>query len=202
MFTGIVDHCGEITAVSSTSNSIRLSIATQFSDLILGESICVDGICLTVTRIHNHSFDCDLSPETLQLTTAKNYLIGRHVNVERAMQLSDRLNGHIVTGHVDGVITIKKIKKQNDFYLCEFVDIQKQHELLLTTKGSVCINGVSLTINSLGEKSFSVMLIPHTWQRTNLNRLTENDVVHVEYDYLAKLISRRDAIHRVPSVGA
>lgn len=188
MFTGIVDHCAEITALSRTTGAMQLSIQTTFQNLSLGESICVDGVCLTVTSIHENQFDCDLSPETLQLTTAKNYSVGSFVNVERAMQLSDRLSGHFVTGHVDGVITIKKIEKQNDFYYCEFSDIELSHLSLLTKKGSVCINGVSLTINSVDEKSFSVMLIPHTWQRTNLNRLKENNSVNVEYDYLAKLV--------------
>lgn len=191
MFTGIVDHCAEITAISHANNAMQLSIQTQFSDLKLGDSICVDGICLTVTHINQDRFDCDLSPETLQLTNAKNYVVGSRVNVERAMQLSDRLNGHFVTGHVDGVITIKNIEKQNEFYCCVFSNIKPQHFSLLTTKGSVCINGVSLTINSLDENGFSVMLIPHTWQRTNLHRLVENDSVNVEYDYLAKLVKRR-----------
>ena len=132
MFTGIVDDCGIITAISYESNYIRLSISTKFSDLMLGESICVDGVCLTVTNTQSTSFDCDLSPETLQLTLAKNYRVGDIVNLERSMRVSDRLGGHIVTGHVDGVLRIKKFENQNEFVFCEFFEIKSPNDLLLT----------------------------------------------------------------------
>lgn len=194
MFTGIVDHCGKITAVTHLKNAIRLSLSTTFSDLTLGESICADGVCLTVINVEKNIFECDLSPETLKLTISKKYFVGDVVNLERAMKLSDRLSGHFVTGHVDGILKIKKIEKQEEFFLMEFFDIQKQDELLLTKKGSVCINGVSLTINQLNQHYFSVMLIPHTMQRTNLSRLKENDFVNVEYDYLAKIIQKRSLL--------
>lgn len=190
MFTGIVDHCGVITNISDLPNSIRLSISSDFSDLALGESICVDGVCLTVVYSNENSFECDLSPETLHLTNAKNYRIGDLINLERAMRLSDRLSGHIVTGHVDGVLKIKQFEKQNDFVLCEFSEIPGECLLYLTRKGSVCINGVSLTINTVNQDTFSVMLIPHTVERTNLHKLKANNYVNVEYDYLAKLVQK------------
>lgn len=190
MFTGIVDHCGSITDISHSANAIRLSIATQFSDLILGESICIDGVCLTVTNNESTYFECDLSPETLHLTLAKNYRVGDSVNLERAMRPSDRLGGHIVTGHVDGVLRIKEFDNHNEFLYCAFDEINPSHALLLSPKGSVCINGVSLTINIVDTDYFSVMLIPHTLQRTNLHRLKKKDYVNVEYDYLAKLVQR------------
>ena len=190
MFTGIVDHCAIITAISVEKHSTQLTISTQFTDLALGESVCVDGICLTVTALDRDQFQCDLSSETLQLTCAKNYLIGAAVNVERAMKMHDRLSGHMVTGHVDGILKVSAIDKEGDFVVCEFSDVLKKHCLLLTEKGSVCVNGVSLTINRLGNSSFSVMLIPHTLQRTNLGVLTKNNFVNVEYDYLAKLVQR------------
>ena len=190
MFTGIIDHCGVITDIAHSSNSIRLSISHQFSDCVLGESICVDGVCLTSTNIQENHFQCDLSPETLQLTNAKHYRVGTSINLERSMRLSDRLGGHIVTGHVDGVLKIKKFEKHNEFVLCEFSEINKNHDLFLTVKGSVCINGVSLTINTVDQNSFSVMLIPHTLQKTNLHRLEPGDYINVEYDYLAKLVQK------------
>ncbi|OGT40982.1 MAG: riboflavin synthase subunit alpha [Gammaproteobacteria bacterium RIFCSPHIGHO2_12_FULL_40_19] len=201
MFTGIVDHCGAITAISRGSNAIRLSISTQFNDLTLGESICVDGVCLTVTNTDLTYFECDLSPETLHLTLAKNYSVGDSVNLERSMRISDRLGGHIVTGHVDGVLRIKTVEMQNEFVCCEFFEINASHHLLLTPKGSVCINGVSLTINSVDPQYFSVMLIPHTLQRTNLHRLKINDCVNVEYDYLAKLVQRNISHFMTANVG-
>ncbi|MCX7124723.1 MAG: riboflavin synthase [Gammaproteobacteria bacterium] len=190
MFTGIVDHCGVITKISNLSNAIQLSISNQFVDLVLGESICVDGVCLTVTSLEKNCFKCDLSPETMHLTNAKNYLLGTTINLERSMRLSDRLGGHIVTGHVDGVLKINRFEKQNEFVLCEFSEIQNQHDFLLTPKGSVCINGVSLTINTVDKNSFSVMLIPHTLERTNLHKLKLGDFINVEYDYFAKLVQR------------
>ena len=190
MFTGIVDHCGVITALSHSSNAIRLSITSNFSDLILGESICVDGVCLTVIHSNEHCFECDISPETMHLTHAKNYQVGDFINLERAMRLSDRLSGHIVTGHVDGVLKINKFEKQNEFMLCEFSEIPDECCLYLTVKGSACINGVSLTINTVNQNNFSVMLIPHTLERTNLHKLKVGDCVNVEYDYLAKLVQK------------
>lgn len=196
MFTGIVDHCGVITAISPSSNAIRLSISTQFNDLVLGESVCVDGVCLTVINIQPAYFECDLSPETLHLTLSKQYRVGDHVNLERAMRLSDRLGGHIVTGHVDGVLRIKKLENHDAFVYCELDEINQSHELLLSPKGSVCINGVSLTINTVDTDYFSVMLIPHTLQRTNLHQLKQGDCVNVEYDYLAKLVQKNLAHYR------
>ena len=190
MFTGIVDHCGVITAITHSSNGIRLSISNHFTDLTLGESICVDGVCLTVTQFESNYFNCDLSPETLRLTLAKNYCVGDSVNLERSMRLSDRLGGHMVTGHADGIVRVKTVEMHNEFVCCEFFEIEKSHSLLLTPKGSVCINGVSLTINSADPDFFSVMLIPHTLQRTNLHQLKQNNYVNVEYDYLAKLVQR------------
>lgn len=196
MFTGIIDHCGVITHIAQSSNSIRLSIAHQFSDLVLGESICVDGVCLTVTHIEENHFQCDLSPETLRLTNAKNYHVNSLVNLERSMRLSDRFGGHIVTGHADGILKIRKFEKRNEFILCEFSEISKNHYLFLTAKGSVCVNGVSLTINTVDDYSFSVMLIPHTLQKTNLHKLKQGDCINIEYDYLAKLVQKNISHYR------
>jgi len=190
MFTGIVDHCGVITNISHLPNSIRLSISSDFSDLTLGESICVDGVCLTVVHANGNHCECDLSPETLHLTKAKNYRVGDLINLERAMLLSDRLSGHIVTGHADGILKINQFERQNDFVLCEFSEIPEECRLYLTAKGSVCINGVSLTINTVNQNNFSAMLIPHTLERTNLHKLKASDYVNVEYDYLAKLVQK------------
>ena len=188
MFTGIVDHCGVITSVEQFDHSIRLAIRTQFSDCVLGESICVDGVCLTVTDFNDTTFFCDISSETRQLTISKKYSVGSQVNLERSMRLSDRLCGHIVTGHVEGVLKILALEKEKEFMRCLFSGIEKSHHLLLVKKGSVCINGVSLTINDVRHDCFSVMLIPHTLEKTNLHQFHVNDFVNVEYDYLAKLV--------------
>lgn len=196
MFTGIVDHCAKIESVTHHDNGIQLSIQTQFHDFQLGESICVDGVCLTVTQFNAGIFSFDLSPETCALTIASQYAIGDVVNVERSMKMSDRLGGHIVTGHVDCTIAVKKIEQHNEFVLCEFFKIDPLHKLYLATKGSVCVNGVSLTINRVHDDGFSVMLIPHTLSLTNLSFLNPNDSVNVEYDYLAKLVANNITHYR------
>lgn len=196
MFTGIIDHRALVTAISHQKNSIQLTLATAFSDLVLGESISVDGVCLTVTAFFDNTFVCGLSKETCALTIAKQYRIGSTVNVERAMTLSERLGGHIVTGHVDGVIRVKKLEQHGEFILCEFSDSNPVHAVFLIAKGSVCINGVSLTLNIVHPDYFSVMLIPHTLERTNLSQVNRNDCVNVEYDYLAKLVSNNINYYR------
>lgn len=190
MFTGIVDHCGVIIQIHYASQAMQLSISHQFPEMTLGESICVDGVCLTVTHIQENYFQCDLSLETLQLTHAKEYCVGTLVNLEKSMRLSDRLGGHIVTGHVDGVLKIKNMEKCGDFVVCEFYDVQSNHHIWLTSKGSICVNGVSLTINIVNHASFLVTIIPYTLQQTNFHRLRSNDYVNVEYDYLAKLVEK------------
>lgn len=186
----MIDHCGVIESISHQFNSIRLSIAHQFTDIKLGESICVDGVCLTVTHAEHTHFSCDLSPETMQLTRSKNYRVKDVVNLERSLRLSDRLSGHMVTGHVDGMLKVLTIEKQGEFVYLAVTGINIKHAPLLTSKGSVCINGVSLTVNSVEKEYFSVLLIPHTLEMTNLKKLQHSSMVNIEYDYLAKLVQR------------
>lgn len=196
MFTGIVDHCARITSVVHHENGMQLSIQTQFQNFQMGESICVDGACLTVTAHDAGIFSCDLSSETCALTISNHYGVGDAVNVERSMTMSDRFGGHIVTGHVDCTVTVKKIEQHDEFVLCEFFKINPTHMPYLAAKGSICVNGVSLTINHLQDDGFSVMLIPHTLSRTNLHLLQSGDPVNVEYDYLAKLVANNITHYR------
>ncbi len=190
MFTGIIDHIATIQAIEKNNAAMQLTIAHQFGALTLGESIAVDGVCLTVTDSTFDTFQCQLSSETLQLTTAANYQVGESVNCERAMQASDRFGGHIVTGHVDTTLTVAAIKSHDDFSKYHFSGVAKKDLGLLAMKGSAAVNGVSLTINTLTEDGFSVMLIPHTLALTNLSALKVGDAVNVEFDYLAKLVQR------------
>lgn len=192
MFTGIVHHIGKITSIDHQEKNIHLTIAHAFFPLQLGESIAVDGACLTVTSFTENIFSCKLSSETLQTTIAKNYVAHQIVNLERAMQLHDRLGGHIVTGHVDGKLMVSDIQQDDEFYTYQFSNIPAEKRPLLVEKGCIAINGVSLTINTVSENHCSVMLIPHTLQKTNLSTLKLGDAVNVEYDYLAKLIQQRD----------
>lgn len=199
MFTGIVDHCGQIAKIEPYENHCCLTIASHFNDLVLGESIAIDGACLTVTEHNNSQFTVQLSPETMRLTTASHYQVGTSLNLERSLRLSDRLGGHFVTGHVDGLCEIKAIICQQEFTEIQFHKVLAEHKNLLVKKGSVAINGVSLTINEVTTDGFAVMLIPHTLEITNLSGLKVGHQVNVEYDYLAKLIQNqinRDAYEK------
>jgi riboflavin synthase len=188
MFTGIIDHVGTITALTHKENAIRATIHCEFATLTEGESIAVDGICLTVIEPQTKSFSCDISPETLQLTTASAFTIGRIVNLERALCMGDRLGGHWVTGHVDQRGRLSLIKPQKEFTELQISEFLPETRAFLLKKGCITVNGVSLTLNEIAENSFSVMLIPHTLQRTNLQYLRVNDTVNLEFDWMAKII--------------
>lgn len=188
MFTGIIDHVGTLTIIQHTATGLRLQLQTNFYDLTLGESISVDGICLTVSDIKEYSFYCDISPETLSVTTAANFREGQKVNLERALLPSDRLGGHFVLGHVDKIAMVKSRQEQPEYVTFSFGDFTTAEQLLLVNKGSITINGVSLTINSVAKGEFQVMLVPHTLQKTNLQGLQVGDSVNIEFDYLAKIV--------------
>lgn len=188
MFTGIVDHCGEIKNIESFSEGFRLSILSQFPGFTLGESIAVDGICLTVTKAEKNLFYCDLSPETCHLTTAKHFKAGQFVNLEKALTLNALLGGHVVTGHVDTEITAKEVFKMDTFWKVDFEIPHKTYLKYLVKKGSIALNGVSLTVNDVHHDQFSVMIIPHTLEKTNLRNLTAGKRVNAEWDYFARYL--------------
>lgn len=191
MFTGIVDHCGEVVDIKQSSTGVDLQIKCQFSDLHIGESIAMDGACITVIEPQRQLFTCNLSPETLKLTQASQLRLGSKINLERALRLSDRLDGHIVTGHVDTCCKLAKKIPHDNYTEFNFSGISRNHMAFLVEKGSVAINGVSLTINDVFDDGFSLMLIPHTLEITNLVSLEEGQLVNIEFDYLAKLINKR-----------
>lgn len=188
MFTGIIDHCGKIVAVTRTGDRTTLSIQNNFTDLQLGESIAVDGVCLTVTQAKNNIFSCDLSAETLKVTVAGHYAVGDFINLERALKLTDRIGGHFVTGHVDQTVTVESREHQGEFIVIHFNLPSSHMNLHLIPKGSICINGVSLTLNTINPLGFSVTLIPHTLEKTGLKTLVAGTVVNVEFDLITKII--------------
>jgi riboflavin synthase len=190
MFTGIVDHCGTLLEVEGNANtSLHIHVASKFDQLIEGESIAVDGVCLTVVSptVDGH-FRCDISPETLSLTLAGSYKKGTSVNLERALRVSDRLGGYILTGHVEQRAEVSRRKTEKDFVELEISGVLKDHEPYLIKKGNVVVNGVSLTINEVIPQGFRVCLIPHTLERTNLNELGKASPVNLEFDYTTKVI--------------
>jgi riboflavin synthase len=188
MFSGIIDHCGKVTHMNRVGQKCFLEIACQFDDLTAGESIAVDGICLTVTSFQAPLFKVDVSPETLSLTNIASYQEATWVNIERSLRLQDRLGGHFVTGHIDQQCQVTQIQPQEEFLQVTFSSLLPEYRGYLIKKGSIAINGVSLTINQVFADSFQVMLIPHTLERTNLVSLQINHWVNIEYDYLGKLV--------------
>lgn len=185
MFTGIVDHAGRVRDLQKIASGLRISIETQFSDFALGESIAVDGVCLTLVEFSDSLIHFEISPETIEKTTAATWQKNSSVNLERALRVGDRLGGHFVLGHVDTCVRISDIRNHEQYREILF---SVEDARYLIPKGSLAINGVSLTINEVFADGFSVMLIPHTQDRTNLSALKINDLVNIEFDYLVKAV--------------
>ena len=184
----MVDHCGRIEAVERLNGTLRLWIASSFQDLETGESISVDGACLTVVTHRGGSFQVDVSPETLRLTLASGYEPGSTVNLERALRVGDRMGGHWVTGHVDTTLAVTQCEDRSDCRWLRFDGVHAGDRPLISRKGSVAVNGVSLTVNEVGESHFTVLLVPHTRERTNLQALQVGSPVNIEWDWMAKVV--------------
>jgi len=191
MFTGIVETRGKVVRVSPRGEGRRLSIEipTDLTGLQLGDSINVNGACLTVAEIHGQVIDLDVSSETLQKTTFGNLQQGDGVNLERALKLSDRLGGHIVTGHIDATGTIVERREERDFSHLR-VRIPRDLSKHVVPKGSIAIDGVSLTINDCREQEIQLTLIPYTLRQTTLIEKRAGDRVNIETDILAKYVER------------
>ncbi|MCA9622953.1 MAG: riboflavin synthase [Myxococcales bacterium] len=196
MFTGLVEAVGEVARLSrrGPEAQIRVTLPKRLLDdapLELGESIAIDGVCLTVTTIHADGFDADASSETLAVTTLGALSSGSKVNVERACRPDTRLGGHLVLGHVDGVGRITRLDPSGDAILFG-VEAPEALSRYLAPKGSVAVAGVSLTINRLvGESGIEIMLVPHTLAETSLSRAKVGDAVNLEVDVLARYVARQ-----------
>jgi len=195
MFTGIIEAIGEITQATAwneqSGNGLALTIAPgslDLSDVKLGDSIAVNGVCLTVTALDNRQFSVAVSQETLNCTQGLDRA-GLQVNLEKAMRLSDRLGGHLVSGHVDAVGTVVKFEPVGE---CIELIVRAPQPLLrfIAQKGSITVNGVSLTVNRIEGDQFSVNLIPHTLAMTNLQSLSPGMAVNLETDMLARYVAR------------
>ena len=191
MFTGIVEERGQVLAVTTMGDSARLVIraALAVSDAKLGDSIAVNGVCLTVTEFDHESFSADVMAETLLRTSLGAALPGSDVNLERAMPAHGRLGGHLVQGHVDGTGSILSIDPTEHWTV---VRVGVPHELsrYIAEKGSITIDGVSLTVVNVDDTSFSVSLIPTTLRETTLGDRNIGDVVNLEIDVIAKYVER------------
>lgn len=192
MFTGIVETVGRLAAIEPAGEAMRLSIEAggmDLGDVALGDSIAVSGPCLTVVAVAGDVFDVDVSTETLARTTLGRRRAGDGVNLEKALRLTDRLGGHLVSGHVDGLGTVRTVEPQGDYVRFETA-VPPELARYLAFKGSVCMDGVSLTVNAAGPDGFEVLTIPHTLERTTLGVLAPGDPVNIEVDLIARYIER------------
>ena len=196
MFTGIIDHNGEIIKITKKRNKdISIFVLTKFKpkDIKLGSSICCNGVCLTVCKIkklkNKLELSFDVSNETLNCTNFSKLKIGSKINLEKSLRMGDEISGHFVFGHVDEVsklLTIKRIKGSHQLKFSKSKKLSKY----IAKKGSIAVDGVSLTINSTDSKSFSVNIVPYTWEHTNFNKLKVNSLINVEVDMLARYVSQ------------
>ena len=185
MFTGIIEEIGKVTSIST--DKITINCSKILSDSKMGDSIAVNGVCLTITRMSNNSFTADISPETLKVTALSELKNGSSVNLERALTLSSRLGGHIVSGHIDTIGKISKISKLKDFYELT-IDFDKSFGKYVVKKGSITINGISLTVAECGENFVTIAVIPHTYENTILKELAISSIVNIEFDILSKYV--------------
>lgn len=191
MFTGLIQDLGTVRGLvrGEGGGCITLQSAFPMDELQLGESIAVNGVCLTVVRFGGGLFEADISPESLERTTLGTLHPGRRVNLERALRLCDRLGGHLVSGHVDAVATISE--KRRDGNALRFVfQLPEAVNRYLVVKGSVAIDGISLTVNEVGPERFSVAVIPHTLEKTTLQEKGAGDRVNIETDILGRYVER------------
>ena len=187
MFTGIVEEIGTVKSVQS--KVITIEANKIFDDLHLGDSVAVNGTCLTVSSFDNKIFNADVTQETLNRTNLGSLKNGSKVNLERAMTLSGRFGGHIVSGHIDGVGSIKSMKKDDNAIILT-IEVSKHLMKYIVEKGSVAVDGISLTVASLTDNTFSIAVIPHTLKETVLYYKKEGDKVNIENDVIGKYVER------------
>jgi len=189
MFSGIVEELGTVEALRKQANLATIAVRARsvLPGTKIGDSISIDGVCLTVTKKRADRLDFDVMKETLDKTTLGKLREKERVNLERALKVSDRISGHFVTGHVDGIGTITKILRGKN-YAEMHIGVARPLVRYVVPKGSICVNGVSLTVGKVGKNSFSFFLIPFTRELTNLGRKRPGQQVNVETDILAKYI--------------
>jgi riboflavin synthase len=202
MFTGMVECIGEVGSLQRKESLMQMSLAlpVDISDSKVGDSFCVQGACLTAVHLSGRGVKVEVSTETLQRTTLGNFTTGRRVNVERALRLSDPLGGHLVTGHVDGMGRLLQIKRHGPNVEMKF-HADPRVARYLVEKGSICIDGVSLTLGVCDEETFWVHLIPHTMNHTTLRDLRDGDPVNLEADIIGKYVEKFLANRSQPKDG-
>ena len=190
MFTGIIESLGKITGVKVDRGNIDFSIESDISkELKVDQSVSHNGVCLTITEINNNTHIVTAVKETLDKSSLKNFLVNDLINLERAMKLGERLDGHLVQGHIDGVAKCIGISVNEGSWIYKF-EFDVSNEMLLIEKGSICINGVSLTVFDIKENTFKVTIIPYTYENTSFKTLKKGDIVNIEFDMIGKYLAR------------
>ena len=190
MFTGIVESLGKITDLKVDRGNIDFTIESDISkELKVDQSVSHNGVCLTVTEINNNTHTVTAVKETLDKSSLTNFSVNDLINLERAMKLGERLDGHLVQGHVDGVAKCLGVSVNDGSWIYKF-EFDISNEMLLIEKGSICINGVSLTVFDIAKNNFKVTIIPYTYENTSFKTLKEGDIVNIEFDMIGKYLAR------------
>ena len=192
MFTGIIEQLGQVTHIQKEQENIHFTISAPFtSELKIDQSVAHNGVCLTVVAIRNNEFVVTAIQETLDKTNLGSWETGTKINLERCMQMNGRLDGHIVQGHVDTTAQCIAIENQEGSWKYTF---RYEQDLVTVEKGSVTVNGVSLTVVDSRDKEFSVCIIPYTFEHTNFHELKVNDLVNIEFDIIGKYVAKLMAL--------
>ena len=190
MFTGIIEQIAEVAKVESEGSNVHISLkSTITSELKIDQSVAHNGVCLTVVKINGDKYIVTAIKETLDKSNIGLLVVGSKVNIERCLKVGDRLDGHMVQGHVDQTAKCVEVKKENGSYVYTFK--HKESDNMTVEKGSVCVNGISLTVVNSKDTSFSVAIIPYTHEHTNFHELKEGSVVNIEFDILGKYIAKQ-----------
>ncbi len=190
MFTGIIECIGELKEVETSGSNKIFTIQSEISaQLKVDQSVSHDGVCLTVVEIKNDTHIVIAVDETLKRTNLSEWKPGQKINIERAMAANARFDGHFVQGHIDAVAAVEKIKEKHGSWIFQF-KLSKSHTGLIVEKGSITINGVSLTVTTESKKSFSVAIIPYTYEQTNFSQLKKGGKVNIEFDVIGKYVKQ------------
>lgn len=202
MFTGIIEEIGKIQGIrkGEKSSTLTISASKVLDKTFVGDSICTNGVCLTVTKMNKGSFDADVMAETLRRSNLGNLKIGSHVNLERALTLDKRLGGHLVSGHIDGVGEIISREKEDN---AVWITIKASPEILkyVIEKGSITIDGISLTVAYVDKNVFKVSIIPHTGGNTTLLDKLQGETVNLECDQLGKYVEKLLGLQKQENIG-
>ncbi len=190
MFTGIIESLGKVTNVKVDRGNIDFTIESEISnELKIDQSVSHNGVCLTVTETTNNTHTVTAVKETLEKSSLGSFSVDDLINLERAMKLGERLDGHLVQGHVDGVAKCIGISVNDGSWIYKF-EFDIKNEMLLIEKGSICINGVSLTVFDIAANTFKVTIIPYTYENTQFKKLKKGDIVNIEFDMIGKYLAR------------